>query len=178
MKKTWLVSDTHFGHSEIIKYQRSNYKNVTDMNEQIIEQWNSKIAPNDIVIHLGDVATLMSQDKLKVIISMLNGEKILIPGNHERPNLTLDRHYYNQVGFTNVEQDIPHMVIGKLVLSHEPVDFIPDGYFNIHGHVHQGPSRELFDKDLLRLNICMKKVLEPLELKEEWINGDFTTLKK
>ena len=109
----------------------------------------------------------MELDDLKPIIKALNGEKILIPGNHEVRSLESNRHFYNLAGFTNVEQDIPHMVIGKLILSHEPVDFIPDGYFNIHGHVHQGPSRELFKTDPNRFNVCMQKELKPLLMKQE-----------
>ena len=175
--KTWIVSDTHFGHKEIIKYQRDNYKNITDMNENIIKDWNNIISKDDTVIHLGDVSVGITKEEIETIIKQLNGNIILIPGNHERKNLLENRHFYNQVGFKNVEQDIDHMVIGKLVLSHEPVDFIPEGYFNIHGHVHQGPSRELFDKDRNRKNVCMEQKIIPLELKQEWIDGDFSSLK-
>ena len=176
--KTWIVSDTHFGHDAIIKYQRNNYINSEEMNNEIIKKWNSVISKDDIVIHLGDVSVDMSKDELKKIIKKLNGSKILIPGNHERENLKNDRHFYNYVGFDNVEQDIKHMVIGKLVLSHEPIDFMPEGYFNIHGHVHQNPSRELFNEDPFRLNVCMEKTLEPLLLEEDWINGEFKSFKE
>lgn len=80
----WFSSDTHFGHENIIKYCDRPFKNVDHMNEVIIDNWNSVVSPGDTVYHLGDVA-LGQIDKSLACVSRLNGYKILILGNHDRP---------------------------------------------------------------------------------------------
>lgn len=179
MKKNfWLVSDTHFGHKELVKYVRKDYKTPDEMNEQIIKDWNEVIGPNDVVIHLGDFALDISQSEMKDIVSRLNGKKVMIAGNHEKKNIESNRHFYNKVGFDETESEREFLAVGKLMLSHEPVLIIPDGSFNIHGHYHVGGLRDLLNHSEDRLNICMTNRLKPLLIEEEWIKGDFTTLKK
>lgn len=80
----WFSSDTHFGHENIIKYCDRPFKNVDHMNEVIIDNWNSVVSSGDTVYHLGDVA-LGQIDKSLACVSRLNGYKILILGNHDRP---------------------------------------------------------------------------------------------
>ena len=52
----WFTSDTHFGHKNIIQYCSRPWDNVEKMNEDIINNWNAIVKPNDIVFHLGDVS--------------------------------------------------------------------------------------------------------------------------
>ena len=52
----YFTSDTHFQHGNIIKFCNRPYSNVEEMNNAIIENWNSVVGPNDIVFHLGDFA--------------------------------------------------------------------------------------------------------------------------
>jgi len=52
--KTWFTADTHFGHSNIIKYTKRPFRTVDQMNEVLIRNWNSRIGKKDIVIFLGD----------------------------------------------------------------------------------------------------------------------------
>lgn len=55
MTNIWLVSDTHFNHSNIIKYCNRPYQSVSEMDWDMVEKWNSVVKPNDHVYHLGDV---------------------------------------------------------------------------------------------------------------------------
>jgi len=83
--KTWFTSDTHFGHANIIKYCKRPFKNVEHMNEILINNWNSRVKPNDLVIHLGDFA-FKESTKIKEHLAKLNGHITFIRGNHDNNN--------------------------------------------------------------------------------------------
>lgn len=181
MRKVFIVSDTHFGHDNIITYHRRKYA-LTDaeqkeidalpfgdkikeakakktrldrMHDDMIKQWNAKVGKDDLVIHLGDVALGMSEEQMKAIFDKLNGIKMLIPGNHEK-GLFQDRHSFNRIGFKNVEWDLmdKQMVIGKYILTHEPMSIVPEGFINIHGHVHGGIAAAAHAVNKNKINAC------------------------
>jgi len=79
--QTFIVSDTHFCHAQILEYCARPFKSVEEMNEVMIERWNAVVSPSDVVIHMGDVG--FRYEKLKDIIDRLNGKKLLIRGNHD-----------------------------------------------------------------------------------------------
>jgi calcineurin-like phosphoesterase family protein len=80
VSKIFLTSDTHFGHTNIIKYCNRPFKNAYLMDNALIENWNSAVGPEDIVYHLGDFAF----GGIAKYLPRLNGEIILIRGNHDR----------------------------------------------------------------------------------------------
>lgn len=51
----YFIADTHFYHENIIKYCNRPFKNSKQMNEYIVNKWNSVVTKDDIVYHLGDV---------------------------------------------------------------------------------------------------------------------------
>ncbi len=82
MSKIFFTADHHFGHENIIKFCNRPFKDAKEMNEVLIQRWNEKIKPNDMVYHLGDVA-LTYKENLATILDQLNGKIHLIVGNHE-----------------------------------------------------------------------------------------------
>jgi calcineurin-like phosphoesterase family protein len=82
----WFTSDNHFGHANIIKFCHRPFDDVDEMNAEMIKRWNEKVAPEDLVYHLGDFA-LMPTQKLRQLIAQLNGKIHLIVGNHEKAAL-------------------------------------------------------------------------------------------
>lgn len=78
-----FVSDTHWGHANIIKYSNRPFDSVEEMNEALIQNWNERVGQYDIVYHLGDFA-FMPYDALKRTARRLNGVKHLILGNHDK----------------------------------------------------------------------------------------------
>lgn len=130
------------------------FESVTEMNETMIERWNSVVRPNDIVWHLGDYA--MGPDiKSLFLLKRLNGEKHLIVGNHDKPwPGSRDSHKYQatwtRCGWASVQAFARRRVRGEnVMLSHLPYEFDhtetdrytqyrlrDEGLPLIHGHVH------------------------------------------
>ena len=133
-KNTWVTSDTHFGHTNIIKYCNRPYENSEEMDEDIIKKHNSAVGPDDLVIHLGDVA-FTGQDRINYLMSRLNGNKLLILGNHDHRK-ALGK-FFNQGIFE-------YLVVSRgkkerYVLMHYPIeswDRKHHGVPHLHGHCH------------------------------------------
>ena len=80
--KVFIISDTHFGHENIIKYCNRPFSSVEEMDEKMIKNWNETVSNNDVVLHLGDFG-LGKKEYIASIVKRLNGKKILIMGNHD-----------------------------------------------------------------------------------------------
>ncbi len=92
----WFTADTHFWHSNVIKYTKRPFKNVYDMNQTLINNWNKVVKSNDIIYILGDLC-LSGSKKAKEIISQLNGYKILIQGNHDKSKTRILKWGINEI---------------------------------------------------------------------------------
>lgn len=129
--KTFIIADTHFGHSNIIKYCNRPFTNVEDMDNQLIKNWNNAVSKNDTVYHLGDFA-LGNIEKITEYRSKLNGKIFLIMGNHDSYNI---KKYY-EAGFEKV-YDKPIIYQDFFILSHKPLSITENmPYVNIFGHIH------------------------------------------
>lgn len=80
----FFTSDSHLGHSKILDYCNRPFKNVDEMGEALIENWNKVVTQNDIIYHLGDFSFYKDTNKTIHILNRLNGNKILIMGNHDK----------------------------------------------------------------------------------------------
>jgi calcineurin-like phosphoesterase family protein len=149
--KIWVTSDTHFGHKNILVYEAAArpFKDKEEMNEVLIQRWNEKVGPNDVVIHLGDFA-FATPNKIRQITARLNGRKFLLLGNHDR----VRKFDWGNLGF---EQVFRHsfMLDDKFIFSHEPLDRIPDGKINVYGHVHGSSYFNTLDRN--RICVCVER---------------------
>jgi len=133
MPAVFLVSDTHFGHAGVCRFLRDDgtklrpWDSPEEMDEYMVEAWNKKVRPNDKVYHLGDV--VINRRALK-ILALLNGDKVLIRGNHDIFRDTEYRHYFREIR--------AYHVMNGMILSHIPIHSDSLGRFgtNIHGHLH------------------------------------------
>lgn len=98
MGKIYITSDTHFNHSNIIKYCNRPFSDVNEMNNTLIDNWNKIVNKNDLVIHLGDFSFGKTIASIKKIRDKLNGDIILILGNHDY----LSQDDYIKAGFSHV----------------------------------------------------------------------------
>ena len=134
MSEIFVISDTHFGHKNILNFEFEGEKlrdfdSLDEMHETIINRWNNVVTKKDIVYHLGDVASPKNGLNL---LHMLNGRKRLVRGNHDNFKINLYREYFSEIH--GVRQ------INGLWLTHVPMHphsvLQPRVKANIHGHLH------------------------------------------
>ena len=132
MNKIWFTSDSHYDHTNIIEYCDRPFVNTDAMNKALINNWNSVVKKGHTVFHLGDFA-ICGKDKIIEVGKQLNGEKILILGNHD--NASVDT--YREAGFKLVYKH-PVILQDFFILSHKPPEFMSENtpYAFIYGHVH------------------------------------------
>lgn len=136
---TWITSDLHLDHNNIMKYcpdTRQHYSDVSHMNEAIVSGWNSKVAPTDTVYILGDVAFCNAQ-KAVGFLSRMTGNKILIEGNHDQKLLQdasfracfTEIHKYHEVKHNGTLVCMLHYRIAEWNQCHR-------GSVHFFGHAH------------------------------------------
>lgn len=137
MSNRFVISDTHFGHTnswQLFKRPDGSplrpFSSTEEMDEAMIERWNAKVGPHDVVYHLGDVVI---NRKFLHLVKRLNGKKRLVRGNHD---IFKDQDY-RDVGFDSLYG--VRVFTDKFILSHIPLhpDCITHRFkVNVHGHLH------------------------------------------
>jgi calcineurin-like phosphoesterase family protein len=136
---TFFIGDNHFYDENIIKFENRPFSTVEEMNTFMINQWNSAVHPTDTVIVVGDFFDLnnCTGPEASKIIEELNGNIILIVGNHDKPFLD----FYRSCHADKIEV-IEYPIIYKnfWMVSHEPM-YVNENmpYANIFAHVHNNP---------------------------------------
>ena len=148
----FIVSDTHFGHKNIIKY----CNRPMDHESRMIKAWNSAVGEDDYVLHLGDVAVWYGPNEdywLSVAGETLPGKKFLIRGNHDK---RFDK-VYKRVGFNMIPEFIAEIDGRRILFSHYPdVDRLGQWDINIHGHIHNSGYPEVINKNRDYRNVSME----------------------
>lgn len=124
----YFFSDLHIGDKGIINYERTEFKTVEEHND-FIAATLQKLHETDLLYILGDLG--WDLEKIKEIFKTLKCKVILILGNHDKRNINFYRTLPNVI---EVYQT-PIWFNKRVLLSHEPYP-VPDGCFNIHGHLH------------------------------------------
>lgn len=151
MAAVFLTSDTHFGHLGVCKFMSQDgvtklrpWDTPEEMDEEMVKRWNETVRPNDKVYHLGDVVI---NRKALSIMHRLNGDKVLIKGNHD---------IFRLEEYTAHFRDIrAYHVMNGMILSHIPVHESNLYRFgtNIHGHTH--------DRRVMITNHRRDQVIDP-----------------
>lgn len=151
--KVYVISDTHFGHKNILKFEpehRGHYESILEHDLDLVERWNSVVRKEDTVWHLGDV--YIGKDAHR-ILGALKGYKRLVLGNHDKNHEDVLRQYFSRI-YGVAEY-------GRCVLSHIPVHpyQLEKRYIkNIHGHMHS--KRVKLDWDLCNAQAVVDGIKE------------------
>lgn len=135
MGNTYFISDQHFFHTNIIKMLNRPYKNVKEMNSDIVAKHNKTVKPGDTCYHLGDLAMLSKNqiNKIEPLINQLNGNNVLIMGNHDENHPFT----YMNMGFISVHTSLLLPEDNRFMLAHDPaVSCVDRSKYWIVGHVH------------------------------------------
>lgn len=174
MANCFLISDTHFGHANILTFKDNAgeplrpFKTVEEMDETLVENWNKVVSAQDRVYHLGDVVI---NRRCLAIMSRCNGRKKLIRGNHDLFKLADYTPYFEDVYGSYLLKDI--------ILTHIPVhrDCITHRFgTNVHGHLHsnrvmlRAHEFDINQDDLIDrkyYSVCVEKInYTPISLEE------------
>ena len=166
----YFTSDLHFGHKNIIKYEGRPFGSVAEMDEALIQKWNSKVKKEDEVYILGDFG-FVNGERANELLDRLNGRKYLIKGNHDYSFLkdkNFDRTKFEWIKDYACINDCGTI----LCMFHFPIavwDRQHHGAIHLYGHVHSnkdGHHPLLFDLENAYNVGCDVHNFEPVTLKE------------
>lgn len=155
MADTFFISDTHFGHAGVCKFLRDDgtklrpWDDPNEMDQALIENWNKVVRPNDKVYHLGDV--VINRKSLRTLM-LLNGDMVLIKGNHDIFRLNEYTEYFRDVR--------GYHVLNGMILSHIPIheESIARFGVNVHGHLHYNRVKKNGEIDPRYFNVSVEQI--------------------
>lgn len=162
MGKKFYISDLHFSHKNVLGFDNRPFKDVDEMNNELIRRWNSVVSDGDIVYILGDMFWCTPKDATP-IMEQLNGQKFLVKGNHDRwHDAKFDKLFVKIDEYMEVEDNGR-----KVVLCHYPIPCFKNhfyGWVHLYGHVHNSFEwnmmehqrflmEELYDRQCNMINV-------------------------
>lgn len=145
--KNWFSSDWHLSHHNIIKYDKRPFNNIAEMNETIIDNYNSVVNKTDNFYFLGDFCFNIKD--AEYFLKELNGNLFFIKGNHDKSDMIK---LYNKYGTYLGEQKKINVNGQEIVLNHYAMrvwDKSHHGVWHLYGHSHgslpDDPNSLLFD---------------------------------
>lgn len=146
----YVVSDHHFNHNNIIEYSERPYQDAEMMNSDMIDKWNRIVSEDDSVIYGGDLV-FGSVDDFNNILDKLNGNIMVIKGNHD------DDFSADNLSYPIVEDTIIQYHGYRFWYTHRPEN-VPDDWSQwiLHGHVHN--NEPFIDYSKNKINVCVEVV--------------------
>ena len=165
--RTWVISDTHFGHANIIRHGERPFDTVDEMDETLVSNWNTAVRENDTVYHLGDLCGPRMDSRVEEIAEQLHGRIVLITGNHDRITPRIAATLARVTGPQRLQtrgKGVPGVVLSHVPVHNagtdEPGRIKVVG--NLHGHIHQRTS-----PTPLHCNVCVEHTgYRPIRLEE------------
>lgn len=132
----FYTSDLHFGHINCLSFDNRPFENIEVMEEEMVRRWNGRVDKSDTVYILGDIFYKYKKDK-ESILNSLNGQKILIMGNHDGEIVKSDKlkSCFIQIDKMAYVKDGKY----KIVMCHFPIaSWNGRNYGSLHfyGHIH------------------------------------------
>ena len=140
-QKIFFTSDLHFGHENVIRFDNRPFDTVEEMDEEMIKHWNAKVGKGDIVYVLGDFIWKAATNEAVSIIRRLNGQIILIKGNHDRflHNAAAKKALAGIKDYDDICVTLEDGTTRRCILSHYFIPFYNGHRYqaiHLHGHSH------------------------------------------
>ena len=140
-QKIFFTSDLHFGHENVIRFDNRPFDTVEEMDEEMIKRWNTKVGKGDIVYVLGDFIWKAATNEAVSIIRRLNGQIILIKGNHDRflHNAAAKKALAGIKDYDDICVILEDGTTRRCILSHYFIPFYNGHRYqaiHLHGHSH------------------------------------------
>ena len=147
----FFISDLHFGHENIIKFDIRPFNNVENMNNIMINNWNKVVTNTDTVYILGDMFCSINSANAIEILEQLKGYKVLIMGNHDKIfNKEFANHFIEISDYKEIQCKEKHVV-----LCHYPIpcfnNHFLNNWYHFYGHVHQTFEAEIIENIKLEM---------------------------
>ena len=146
--RTWVFSDPHFGHEASVAIFGRPFRSCHHGDGYLLEQWTHDVRDHDTVICLGDITMDRPTDGLIDRLRRRPGRKILVVGNHDNAHIRRLRRAFDKLAACAHLPGEP-----DLLFTHVPLDDIPAGCVNVHGHVHLKTA-----VDEHRINVCVEQI--------------------
>lgn len=131
-EKALILGDLHFGKATHFRKNGIAINNEVAANDFLILENLLHETNPDTVYFIGDLFHSELNSELQLLQTIISKYKaikfVLLKGNHD----IIGNLVFEKIGIVVLEQ----IKIGKIILSHEPLE--NDKLFNIHGHVHPG----------------------------------------
>ena len=144
MRQIWLISDTHFGHENILTFKREDgtpvrpeFDTVEQMDQCMLDHLNDMVKPGDSLYHLGDV--YFSKTRAAKALGYLKAmpfKKRLLLGNHDDGKDPILHEIFGKIDMWRIFKE------HNALLTHVPIypAEIRKVWYNIHGHIHEKPA--------------------------------------
>lgn len=153
----YYISDLHFGHANVIRFDNRPFGNVQEMEDTIISNWNNKVKNEDEVYILGDFCWGLKNEWIR-LLDRLNGHKYLILGNHDLKQFPPElKNKFAWIGhLKEIVDDDKH-----IIMCHYPILFYRCGYnpkqYMFCGHIHTTRENDFLNKWRIELKSSRTK---------------------
>lgn len=154
----FYISDLHLGHANIIGFDNRPYKNVSAMNEALIQNWNNTVTAEDTVYVLGDFIWA-KEEEWASWLERLVGKIVLIRGNHDPKDFSKNsKRYFQDIrDYKEITDSGRHVIMCHYPLPFHRADY-DERCVMLYGHVHntrEYTMLELFRRDII--NACTER---------------------
>ena len=141
LQKVFFTSDLHFGHENVLRFDNRPFASVEEMDAELVRRWNAKVGKGDLVYVLGDLIWKSRNGDAHNLIKSLNGQIILIKGNHDRflHNTQAKVALAGIKDYDDICVTLEDGSVRRCILSHYFIPFY-NGHrhqaIHLHGHSH------------------------------------------
>jgi calcineurin-like phosphoesterase family protein len=154
MSKVYFISDLHFGHKYVIAFDKRPFKDVQEMEAEMIRRWNARVSPEDHVFVVGDMFGSVTTAHAGEIVHTLNGKIHLIRGNHD-PKGELFESLFEEVVPSKAIQGRVRGEKQRVIMRHRLLPIFKgndEGVVQLYGHTHGSAVADMEDRYIHFMN--------------------------